>query len=163
MTSPESSPAAPASDPSQEGVEAREGARETPPSRDPEARERSDEAKSYRLRLREAERTIAERDAVIGALRARIDDVDRVEVERVAEQRGMASGADVWTAAQLADLRSDEGVLDVERVQTRVDELLRERPHWKRPSVDLGGGPRTSAPPERELGLATLLGKRERR
>ena len=127
---------------------------------DEDAQTRSREAAGYRTRLREAEQTIAERDGVIAALRGRLDDVDRVQVEALAEQRGMIAPADLWTVAQLSDVRAEDGALDVEKVRERVDELLKERPHWKRPNVDLGSGPRTTSTKDPELGLSKLLGKR---
>src|SRR4051794_4716023 len=62
----------------------------------------SREAMRYRLRLRETE---AERDA----LALRIDGLERAEAERIARSAGMATPADLWTQAELADFRGDDG------------------------------------------------------
>jgi hypothetical protein len=155
-TPPRRPPPPASTDPPPEAAGAPQAAPDAPQAHDPEAHERSEEAKRYRLQLREAEARVAERDGIISALRARLDDVDRVEVERMAEQRGMVAPADLWTMTGLADLRADDGTLDVEKIRSSVDALLKERPHWKRPAADLGSGARRSAA-ESELGLSKLL------
>ena len=155
-------PQAPAAtEPPPEAAEGPQAPASAPEAPEAEAHLRSEEAKRYRTRLREAEAQVAERDGVIAALRSRLDDVDRAEVERHAEARGMVKADDLWTVAALADLRGEDGTLDEAKVTARVDEVLRDRPHWRRPSVDLGAGPRGGHGP-REPGLSDLLKARRR-
>jgi hypothetical protein len=125
--------------------------------RDPDAHDRSAEAAGYRRRLREAEATIAERDGTIATLQQQVDAMHRVEVERIADTRGMAAPADVWVAVQLSDLRDDDGNVDRDKVTSAVDGVLRERPHWRRPSRDLGAGAREAGDTKQAPGLSALL------
>ena len=144
-------PARQTTTPSSDALGATEDGREALETRDPEAALRSEEAKGYRLRLRDAE---AERNA----LRDRLDGYERREVEAIARSLGATQPADVWALVELNDLRADD-VLDVELARERITDLLRDRPTWRR-QVDLGSGPRPSVSSKPELGLATLLGKR---
>jgi hypothetical protein len=123
--------------------------------RDPEGRERSEEAKRYRLRLREAEGHVAERDEVITGLRAEVDRLHRAEAERLAGQ--LQTPADLWLVADLADLRDDDGRLDAEKVTAKVAEVVADHPAWRRRSPTFDGGARRNTPVERTPGLADLL------
>lgn len=72
------------------------------------------EAGRWRLKFREAE---AERDA----LAARVDALQRAQVDAVIEAHGIKPKA-LWAAgAQLADLLDDDGVPDPGKVKTAVD------------------------------------------
>ena len=93
--------------------------------RDPAALERSREAMGYRVRLREAEERLGERDAAIGALRSEVDRLHRAEAERLAAS-AMATPADLWLVTDLADLRADDGRLDSEKVKAKVDAVVAE-------------------------------------
>jgi hypothetical protein len=120
---------------------------------EPTGEHASREAASYRRRLRDTE---AERDL----LRARVDEYERREVEAVARDLGAAVPADLWTLTKLDDFRVD-GSLDLDAARTRIADVLRDRPTWKRQMPDLGAGARGGAPPTaREPGLSQLLGKR---
>ena len=110
------------------------------------------EAAGYRRRLRETE---AERDAA----RTTLDVYRRREVEQMAEAgvggfgaSGMQSGADLWVAGvQLSDLLSEDGTVDAEKTKAAVLAVLAARPHWRRPAVDVGLGPRMSTPTGRSF------------
>ena len=66
------------------------------------------EAAKYRRRLREAE---AERDA----LTTRLEQLQRAEVERLAEQH-IAKGSGLWAATELADVLDEDGNIDPAKV-----------------------------------------------
>jgi hypothetical protein len=85
------------------------------PEAESDAATRSREAAGYRRRLREAEADVEQRDGVIGALRAEVDRLHRLEAERIAGQ-AMATPADFWMVADLTDLRDDDGRLHAEKV-----------------------------------------------
>jgi hypothetical protein len=122
------------------------------PTPEPTDEHASREAAGYRRRLRDTE---AERDA----LRSRIDEYERRDVEAVARELGAAVPADLWTLVQLDELRVD-GVVDIEAARTRISDLLRDRPTWRRSVPDLGAGVRGNGPEAQKPGLAALLGKR---
>lgn len=94
------------------------------------------EAAKRRRQLREVE---AERDA----LRERLDSYDRAEVERLAADH-LADPGDLWLSTSIADLRSDDGALDTEKVAAELARVTAERPHWRkqppRPEVHQGAG-----------------------
>ena len=124
--------------------------------RDTAALERSREAAGYRVRLRAAEEQVAERDAALGAMRAEVDRLHRVEAERLADAK-MGNPADLWLVADLSDLRDDAGRLDSERVTAKVAEVVKERPAWRARTVGFDGGARTRSAPPRSPGLSDLL------
>lgn len=100
------------------------------------------EAAKWRRQLRQVE---AERDA----LRAREDERDRQEVERLAGER-MASPADLWLSTGLDAMRDEDGVLDAKLIEQEVRRVLNDRPHWSRrePPPDLHAGARRDVPPD---------------
>jgi hypothetical protein len=124
--------------------------------RDPEALARSKEAAGYRVRLREAEAHVVERDAAIGALRSEVDRLHTLEAERVAAT-SMASPGDLWLVTNLAELRDSDGRLDATKVGETVKSVLAERPTWKRTMGGFDGGARQPVAPERRPGLSHLL------
>jgi len=108
------------------------------------------DAAGYRRRLRdtEAERNTiaAERDA----LRSRLDDRQRADVETLAGQR-LQHGSDLWaTDVDLASLLDDDGAIDEFKVSVAVDQLITSKPHYARPrpQFDLGhrGGTAETGP-----------------
>lgn len=99
------------------------------------------EAARYRRRLRETE---GERDRLGAAL----EQYQRLEVERIASSGpdALAEGGDLWQGgADLAELVDEDGQVDPEKVRTAVAGVLSQRPHWRRPSPDLGQGVRVPA------------------
>ena len=123
---------------------------------DTAALERSREAAGYRVRLRAAEEQLGQRDAALGAMRAEVDRLHRVEAERLAEA-AMASPSDLWLVADLSDLRDDAGRLDAEKVRAKVAEVVKERPAWRVRTPSFDGGARTRSAPPRPPGLSDLL------
>lgn len=102
------------------------------------------EAARYRRRLRDTE---ADRDTIAterDTLAAAVDGYRRRDTERAAEQAGMTRGADLWDAGgNVTDFLADDGTVDPDRVQTAVDRVLSERPHWRRRAGgDVGQGVR---------------------
>ncbi len=102
------------------------------------------EAARYRRRLRDTE---ADRDTIAterDTLAATVDGYQRRDTERAAEQAGMTRGADLWDAGgNVTDFLADDGTVDPDRVQTAVDRVLGERPHWRRRAGgDVGQGVR---------------------
>jgi hypothetical protein len=85
-----------------------------------------EEAKRYRLRLRDAEQERA-------TLQGRVDRHDRAAVERVAGER-LAAAEDVWLVHDVADFRGEDGSLDENAVRERATELAEQRPHWRKPA-----------------------------
>ena len=120
--------------------------------RDKTGRYLSREAASYRRRLRETE---TERDG----LRARVDDLQRAEVERLAAAAGLAVASDVWQfGASLDTLRAEDGSIDRETVSGLVAEIVRDRPGLRHPHGDVGigrGGAAGNRKPK--IGLSDLL------
>jgi hypothetical protein len=97
------------------------------------------------------------------SLRSRIDGYDRREVERQIADR-VQSPSDFWLTTDIASLRDEEGQIDQERVSERIDQVLGERPHWRRmPPADFSSGVRRPIKPAKSLGEAfkqSLLGGR---
>ena len=101
------------------------------------------EAAGRRRALREAE---AARDA----LAARLERLQRAEVERLATTRAegvrpLVHGDDLWLdGTELAALLDDDGNIDADRVRDKVREIGTQRPHWLdspgRHAADLDGG-----------------------
>jgi len=98
------------------------------------------EAAKYRRRLRDTE---AERDGLV----ARVQAMQRLEVERLVST-DLATPADVWlTDTSMSDLLDDDGEVDPAKVTDAVATVLTDRPGWRRttpPSFD--GGARTPTP-----------------
>jgi hypothetical protein len=112
------------------------------------------EAGNYRRQLRETE---AERDR----LRERLDGLERGQVEQIAAGLGATVPADVWLLiTDLAELRTDAGVLDADRARQRISAILAERPSWRKPQPDYGSGARGANGPARSLGLYDLVNER---
>lgn len=81
------------------------------------------EAAKYRRRLRETE---AERDNLL----ARVEHLQRGEIERLITGK-LTDPADIWRdGAQLADLLDDDGDIDPDKVTTLLDDLVKAHPHW---------------------------------
>jgi hypothetical protein len=95
------------------------------------------EAARYRRRLREVER---ERDRLTGTL----ERYQRAQVERIAQEAGMAVPGDLWAVGgDLAALVHDDGAVDAEAVSTLVTDILGARPTWRTVVFpDLGQGAR---------------------
>ena len=122
--------------------------------RDETGRYLSREAAGYRRRLREAE---TERDR----LAARLDELQRGEVERLAAGAGLAAPEDVWQfGASLDTLRNDDGAIDSEVVSGLVADIVRDRPGLKAPvngDLGIGKGNAASGGPAPKVGLSALL------
>jgi hypothetical protein len=115
------------------------------------------EAAGYRTRLRDVEH---ERDQ----LAARVDQLERSEVERVAAGAGMSTPADIWLLVESLDELRVDGQLNPDRVTERVRTILQERPSWRAPQHDYGSGSRIgNGTGHRELGLFDLLRTKDRR
>jgi hypothetical protein len=81
----------------------------------------SREARNYRLKLREAE---AARDA----LTARVELLQRQDIERVAAE-SLSAPADLWINGNgVAEYLDEDGNVDLERVRDDVKILVSERP-----------------------------------
>jgi division protein CdvB (Snf7/Vps24/ESCRT-III family) len=75
---------------------------------DDTSRKASAEAKRYRLRLRETE-------AKLEAATARLESLERAEVERIAAELGLVKPQAIWAAGlDLNTLHDDEGNIDTE-------------------------------------------------
>lgn len=129
-------------------------ARHDPPQ-DQQSGDRADpaslrrEAAQRRRQLREVE---AERDT----LRARLDDHDRRDVERLAADV-LADPRDVWISSSLDQMRAGDGTLDRERVTAELKRVADEKPHWRKPSPpmpDFHAGARRPAPEPPSFGAA---------
>lgn len=113
------------------------------PDTTPDTGGRGREAARYRVALRAAE---AERDT----LAAQVEQARRAEVERVAAA-SLADPTDLWRGTTVADVLTDDGTVDPERVGQAVTEVLTAHPHWAAarpsgPSVE-GGARSTAAKP----------------
>ena len=96
----------------------------------------------------------ATRSAVLRG--TRVDAQDRREVERIAADK-LANPSDLWLTTQLADLRDEDGELDSEKIGERVDQLVTDRPHWRKsngPPPNFSSGVRQPIRRERTLGDA---------
>jgi hypothetical protein len=84
------------------------------------------EAAKYRRRLRDTE---SERDT----LKARLENFQRGEVERLAAAK-ITDPADVWRdGARVADVLDDDGNIDAAKVDGLVNGLVAQHPHWVAP------------------------------
>lgn len=109
------------------------------------------EAAGYRTRLRDTE---AQRDQ----LQARVDELERGQVEALAANAGMATPADLWLLVRDLDELRRDGQLDHAAVDERVKAILADRPSWRKPAIDYGGGSRIgNGLGRRDLGLYDLL------
>jgi len=112
------------------------------------------EAARYRRQLRESQ-SHAE------ALGARVEAMQRTDVERLAAT-DLQTPADLWlTGPDLADLLDEAGDVDPEKVKTTVAAVLEQRPGWARPDgpPSFDGGARTT-PPRQVSMLEVLQGRR---
>jgi hypothetical protein len=119
----------------------------------------SREAAKYRTRLRAAEATIEQRDAVIGAMRDEVERLHRREVERAAagQPYWLKTPGDLWLVTDLADMLDDDGRLSETRVKDALGRVAKDRPDWTR-APDLGQGARGGGiPPQREASFGALL------
>lgn len=95
--------------------------------RDTERDNASREAAKYRRKLRATEQ---ERDH----LAARLQAMQRNEVERLAATV-LTDPGDIWVAGtQLTDLLGDQGDLDPAKVKATLDGITETRPHWRKPA-----------------------------
>lgn len=77
----------------------------------------------YRIRAKEAE---SARDA----LAARLDTLQRNEIQRLAADR-LTDPADVWRdGAAVADMLDNDGNIDTKKVDTLISGLTTKHPHW---------------------------------
>lgn len=94
---------------------------------------RSDEARKYRQKLRDSEAAGARLVEDIATVNARNEALERQLAET--HLRGKLNDpADMWLESKLDDLRGEDGVLDVDKLNARADELLADHPHWRAPS-----------------------------
>lgn len=113
------------------------------------------EAAKYRRRLREAE---AERDA----LRDRLNGANRREAERIASAH-LAQADDLFAFdTRIDDLIGDDGLIDVERVETACAALIEARPGLRLPSrrPTFDGGARATSTPSRGWNDVLRQGRR---
>ncbi|BBZ27869.1 hypothetical protein MMAD_21640 [Mycolicibacterium madagascariense] len=96
----------------------------------------------------------------LAAATARIERMQRAEVERFAAEAGLSMGADLFINGNgVADYLTDQGDVDAERVAADVAAVLAERPGLRRnapaidPSMGLGG----QGTPQRLPTMADLL------
>ncbi len=82
------------------------------------------EARQHRMRARNAE---SERDQ----LRSRLETRERGDVERMVADR-LENPGDLWLTTSVSDLKGDEGEIDHEKLDERLDQLLEQRPHWRK-------------------------------
>lgn len=106
-------------------------AAQTESSEEPEADTRSREAAKYRRQAREAQ---AERDSLAaecGMLAARLEHLQRVEIERLAAVT-LHDPTDVWREGIVIDALLDgDGNIDQRKVAQAVKEIATAHPHWK--------------------------------
>lgn len=93
-----------------------------------------EEAKKYRLRLRDTE-------AQVSALQERVDRHDRAAVERLAGER-LNDASDIWLVHSIDDFRAEDGSLDEEKVGAALDQLAQTRSHWLKRMGGFDGGVR---------------------
>jgi hypothetical protein len=94
-------------------------------------------AAERRVRLRGAEAENERRGGVVAGLQ-------RGQVEALAAER-LVRPADLFeSGVELGDVLADDTSVDSDRVTEAVQRLVSERPHYARPGVDFGAGPRGS-------------------
>ncbi len=137
-----SSDHSPEPDDAQDAAQAAPGDQEvTPESSNEDATDDANpgrEAAKYRRQLRDAEAT---RDT----LAAKVSKYQTAEAERAAAGPGrLLDPTDLWRVTELADVLDDDGELDPAKVNTAVDKLLADKPHYGAPqtSLDLDLGAR---------------------
>ena len=94
----------------------------------------------YRTELRATQVRLQAAENFIGDLQARVEVMQRAEIERIASAR-LADGSDLWAhGAHLDDLLNGDGDVDPAKVDQIIGELLNRRPHWGIPSPRRRGG-----------------------
>jgi hypothetical protein len=103
-----------------------------------------DEAKRYRMRLRETEEART-------ALQTRVDVHDRAAIERIAGEK-LNDPSDVFLVHDIADFRGEDGALDEDLARGHVEKLASEHEHWAKPAVSFDGGVRRPVSQEASFG-----------
>jgi hypothetical protein len=96
------------------------------PTPEPEGGRQSPNAEAARRRrqLREVE---AERDQ----LRERLDATHRAVVEQQAADL-FADPSDLWHATPIEELRGEDGLIDPEKAEQAMNQVLEQKPHWRK-------------------------------
>jgi hypothetical protein len=94
---------------------------------------RSDEARRYRQRLRDAEADNAQlvKDGI--AREERLRAMEKMIVNSHLADRMVDPNNDFWSSADIDAIRDDNGVIDLAKVDAAADVLLQEHPHWRAP------------------------------
>jgi hypothetical protein len=110
---------------------------DTPAVDDTAARKARREAANLRQRLKDAE-------ARIEAMSAQLAAYDKAEALRVLVDVGFVNPEDAFLAGLNVDeLRREDGGLDTDSVRAKAQQILDERPHWKKPKpLDFDQGAR---------------------
>lgn len=77
---------------------------------------------------RKLRRRAQDAEARAERLQTALDARDTTDVERHASAR-LVDGSELWQATTLADLRGDDGGIEVERIDAAVDELIARKPY----------------------------------
>lgn len=139
-----------------------------PPDEPTDEQLRSDEARRYRQQLRDTEASAAQMIIDNADREARLQATERQLVNQELAGR-FADPGDFWSSGvDLADVRDDQGVVDLAMVSQRADQLLTEHPHWRSadprnplvaPAGTVGGAGQIGAKPRSVLDLDNVLPK----
>ena len=135
---------------------------------EPDEVEQTDDVVALRSEAANRRRALRATEAERDALRARLDERDRQDVERMATDR-LADPGDLWLSTSLDAMRADDGTIDMEKADAELQRVLSEKPHWRTPEPvalpDLHGGatrgvPEPPAPPSFGETVKKAVGRR---
>jgi hypothetical protein len=109
---------------------------------DPEPDELPDDAAALRREAATRRRQLREAESARDTLRQRLDTVQRQEVERLAGD-AMTDPGDLWLAVSVDSMRGQDRLIDPELAQAQLAEVLKNKPHWKKPETAPESAPTT--------------------
>lgn len=106
------------------------------PQQEPSPDSLSAEARSWRLKYRDAQATAAQAVQDAAAVAEKLRTAERQLVDQHIAAR-IVSTEDFWSRTEHTDLTGDDGNVDLAKVDAHLAGMLADRPHWAAPGPDM--------------------------